>query len=127
MCLTCLVSSAQRDGSGAESERVCLSSEGFGNRMCALESVSDKDFPPDIAACMLYIENALSVRALQEMMSAESGGELRGSSGTGGHKTLLYGHAVQLKHVQSESRGEGYWAMVKVLAGDYGCCKDGIL
>lgn len=26
----------------------------------------------------------------------------KGTSGSGGHKTLLYGHAVQLKHVQSE-------------------------
>ncbi|KAL3078921.1 hypothetical protein niasHS_014703 [Heterodera schachtii] len=101
VCLTCLVSNSQRDGAGAESERVCLSSEGFGNRMCALENVSDRDFPPDIASCMLYIDNALSMRALQEMMNAESG-EIKGSGGTGGHKTLLYGHAVQLKHVQSE-------------------------
>uniref|UniRef100_A0A914H250 Ryanodine receptor n=1 Tax=Globodera rostochiensis TaxID=31243 RepID=A0A914H250_GLORO len=85
VCLTCLVSNNQRDGAGAESER----------------GVSDNDFPPDIASCMLYIDNALSVRALQEMMSADSG-EIKGSGGTGGHKTLLYGHAVQLKHVQSE-------------------------
>lgn len=52
--------------------RVCLCTEGFGNRMCTLENVSDKDIPPDIAMCMLYIDNALSMRALQEMMSADS-------------------------------------------------------
>lgn len=49
---------------------------------------------------MLYIDNALSVRALQEMMSVEK--EMKSTSSGGGHKTLLYGHAVQLKHVQSE-------------------------
>nr|CAD2193319.1 unnamed protein product [Meloidogyne enterolobii] len=118
ICLTCLVTS-QKEGAGGESERVCLATEGFGNRMCTLENVSDRDCPPDISSCSLYIENALSVRALQEMMSAD-GGNIGGnaggatttatnsssndattSKGGGGHKTLLYGHAVQLRHVQS--------------------------
>uniref|UniRef100_A0A0N4ZPH7 Ryanodine receptor 44F n=1 Tax=Parastrongyloides trichosuri TaxID=131310 RepID=A0A0N4ZPH7_PARTI len=98
VALTC-VSSNTKDGAMG-SERVCLSTEGFANRMCVLENVSDKDVPPDISQCMLYIDNALSVRALQEMMSAEN--EVKGTGGSGGHKTLLYGHAVQLKHVQSE-------------------------
>lgn len=31
-----------------------------------------QDVPPDIAMCMLYIDNALSMRALQEMMSADN-------------------------------------------------------
>ncbi|CAB3399073.1 unnamed protein product [Caenorhabditis bovis] len=98
VCLSC-VASHNRDGV-LGSERVCLCTEGFGNRMCTLENVSDRDIPPDIAMCMLYIDNALSMRALQEMMSADS--EHKSASGAGGHKTLLYGHAVQLKHVQSE-------------------------
>ncbi|CAI4225083.1 unnamed protein product [Auanema sp. JU1783] len=98
VCLSC-VASHNRDGV-LGSERVCLCTEGFGNRMCTLENVSDKDIPPDIAMCMLYIDNALSMRALQEMMSSDS--EHTSASGAGGHKTLLYGHAVQLKHVQSE-------------------------
>ncbi|VDM52160.1 unnamed protein product [Angiostrongylus costaricensis] len=98
VCLSC-VASHNRDGV-LGSERVCLCTEGFGNRMCTLENVSDRDTPPDIAMCMLYIDNALSMRALQEMMSADS--EHKSTSGAGGHKTLLYGHAVQLKHVQSE-------------------------
>ncbi|XGW02944.1 hypothetical protein V3C99_014731 [Haemonchus contortus] len=98
VCLSC-IASHNRDGV-LGSERVCLCTEGFGNRMCTLENVSDKDIPPDIAICMLYIDNALSMRALQEMMSADS--EHKSASGAGGHKTLLYGHAVQLKHVQSE-------------------------
>ncbi|EPB70936.1 hypothetical protein ANCCEY_09971 [Ancylostoma ceylanicum] len=98
VCLSC-IASHNRDGV-LGSERVCLCTEGFGNRMCTLENVSDRDIPPDIAICMLYIDNALSMRALQEMMSADS--EHKSASGAGGHKTLLYGHAVQLKHVQSE-------------------------
>ncbi|VDL75397.1 unnamed protein product [Nippostrongylus brasiliensis] len=98
VCLSC-IASHNRDGV-LGSERVCLCTEGFGNRMCTLENVSDRDIPPDIAICMLYIDNALSMRALQEMMEADS--EHKSASGAGGHKTLLYGHAVQLKHVQSE-------------------------
>ncbi|TKR86981.1 hypothetical protein L596_011470 [Steinernema carpocapsae] len=108
VALNC-VSSNAHDGSVA-SERFCLCTEGFGNRMCTLENVSDKDVPADIAMCMLYIDNALSMRALQEMMSADN--EVKGTSGSGGHKTLLYGHAVQLKHVQSEmetNEGEACW------------------
>ncbi|KAK5965079.1 hypothetical protein GCK32_008746 [Trichostrongylus colubriformis] len=70
VCLSC-VASHNRDGV-LGSERVCLCTEGFGNRMCTLENVSDRDIPPDIAMCMLYIDNALSMRALQEMMSADS-------------------------------------------------------
>uniref|UniRef100_A0A915B3X3 Ryanodine receptor n=2 Tax=Parascaris TaxID=6254 RepID=A0A915B3X3_PARUN len=98
VAMNCLASSSREGVLG--SERVCLCTEGFGNRMCLLENVSDRDLPPDIAMCMLYIDNALSMRALQEMMSSDS--ELKGTGSGGGHKTLLYGHAVQLKHVQSE-------------------------
>lgn len=66
---------------------------------------------------MFYTDQALSVRALQEMMRAENPHEqvnflkhhnfnqvnevLFQSGGGGGHRTLLYGHAVQLKHVLS--------------------------
>lgn len=70
--MTC-VSSSTKDGVNA-SARVCMCTEGFGNRMCSLENASVKDVPPDISICMFFIHNALSVRALQEMMSAE--GEL---------------------------------------------------
>ncbi|CAD5230370.1 unnamed protein product [Bursaphelenchus xylophilus] len=98
VALNC-VSSTTKDGVNS-SGRVCMCTEGFGNRMCTLENISGKDVPPDISMCMFFIDNALSVRALQEMMSAE--GEMKASGGGGGHKTLLYGHAVQLKHVQSE-------------------------
>lgn len=85
---------------GANSRLKCNSNSCLQNR------------PPDIASCMFYIDNALSVRALQEMMSCENemvghGGcsellmdtsclQKGASGGGGGHKTLLYGHAVQV-------------------------------
>jgi hypothetical protein len=40
VALTC-IASHPKDGA-VGSERVCLSTEGFGNRMCTLENVSDK-------------------------------------------------------------------------------------
>ena len=51
-------------------ERVCLSAEGFGNRQCFLESIVDKNVPPDLSQCVFVIEQALSVRALQEIISS---------------------------------------------------------
>uniref|UniRef100_A0A1I7RX29 MIR domain-containing protein n=1 Tax=Bursaphelenchus xylophilus TaxID=6326 RepID=A0A1I7RX29_BURXY len=69
VALNC-VSSTTKDGVNS-SGRVCMCTEGFGNRMCTLENISGKDVPPDISMCMFFIDNALSVRALQEMMSAE--------------------------------------------------------
>uniref|UniRef100_A0A915JGV6 MIR domain-containing protein n=1 Tax=Romanomermis culicivorax TaxID=13658 RepID=A0A915JGV6_ROMCU len=80
-------------------ERAALAAEGIGNRLCYLEIVSDKNVPPGIGNCMFYIDQALSVRALREMMSLGHDHEVT----AGGRKTLLYGHAVQLKHVLSES------------------------
>ncbi|KRY59582.1 Ryanodine receptor 44F [Trichinella britovi] len=96
VCLTCLAP-CKESGTGS-AERVSLAAEGFGNRICYLENVSDKNKPPDNATSMFYIDQALSVRALQEMMSSESP-NISGSSST--HRTLLYGHAVQLKHALS--------------------------
>ncbi|KRX28175.1 Ryanodine receptor 44F [Trichinella nelsoni] len=96
VCLTCLAP-CKESGTGS-AERVSLAAEGFGNRICYLEIVSDKNKPPDNATSMFYIDQALSVRALQEMMSSESP-NISGSSST--HRTLLYGHAVQLKHALS--------------------------
>ncbi|XP_055337214.1 ryanodine receptor-like isoform X3 [Paramacrobiotus metropolitanus] len=96
ICLSCTVQTGRDAGTGS-GERVCLAAEGFGNRYCFLETVSDKDRPPDLASCMLVIEQALSVRALQEMVNATS------ESGTqSGHRTLLYGHAVLLRHFNSD-------------------------
>ena len=75
-------------------ERVCLSAEGFGNRNCFLESIADRvntndnlfglrynifywwrvyllqNYPPDLSQCVFLIDQALSVRALQELLTA---------------------------------------------------------
>ncbi|KAK6622641.1 hypothetical protein RUM43_008483 [Polyplax serrata] len=90
VCLSCT----------ATGERVCLAAEGFGNRHCFLENIADKNIPPDLSQCVFVIEQALSVRALQELVTAagtESG------KGTGsGHRTLLYGNAILLRHQNSD-------------------------
>ncbi|XP_068280692.1 ryanodine receptor 1-like, partial [Nyctibius grandis] len=86
---------------GKEQLKLCLSAEGFGNRLCALEPTSNaQNVPPDLAGCCFVLEQSLSVRALQEMLatSAEGGPE---SSQGGGHRTLLYGHAILLRHSHS--------------------------
>ncbi|XP_064602338.1 ryanodine receptor 2-like [Liolophura sinensis] len=93
VCMTC-VASLTRDSV----ERVCLAAEGFGNRMCFLENVSSKDVPPDTSVCVFVLEQALSVRALQEMVTSTSQDSTATQSG---HRTLLYGHAVLLKHLHS--------------------------
>lgn len=77
--MTCIHS----DGMGG-TERVSLSAEGFGSRICSVEGVSDRvitrkmsvflyisslqNFPPDMSICSFFIHQALSIRALQEMM-----------------------------------------------------------
>jgi len=88
----------------ATGNQVCLAAEGFGNRHCFLENIADKNLPPEMSSCVFVIEQALSVRALQEMVTAEASGdneEEKKSSGGGGHRTLLYGHAVLLRHGHS--------------------------
>lgn len=60
VCLSCT----------ATGERVCLAAEGFGNRHCFLENIADKNIPPDLSQCVFVIEQALSVRALQELVTA---------------------------------------------------------
>ncbi|XP_057252597.1 ryanodine receptor 1-like, partial [Pezoporus wallicus] len=81
--------------------KLCLAAEGFGNRLCGLEPTSNAQaVPPDLAICCFVLEQSLSVRALQEMLatSAQPGAE---SSQGGGHRTLLYGHAILLRHSHS--------------------------
>ncbi|XP_061561261.1 ryanodine receptor 2 isoform X2 [Phycodurus eques] len=84
-----------------EQQKLCLAAEGFGNRLCFLESISNsKNVPPDLSICTFVVEQSLSVRALQEMLAsteAKTGGTIQG----GGHRTLLYGHAVLLRHSYS--------------------------
>ncbi|KGL80765.1 Ryanodine receptor 2, partial [Tinamus guttatus] len=73
--------------------------------------------PPDLSICTFVLEQSLSVRALQEMLAnteekAEGGLILfQGptmsflfvfqSAQGGGHRTLLYGHAILLRHSYS--------------------------
>ncbi|XP_069116591.1 ryanodine receptor-like isoform X2 [Argopecten irradians] len=94
VCLSCVTSSRE----SSTTERVCLAAEGFGNRTCFLENVSSKDTPPDISVCAFVLEQALSVRALQEMVGQSSQDSTTAQSG---HRTLLYGHAVLLRHLHS--------------------------
>uniref|UniRef100_A0A674D9Z6 Ryanodine receptor 1 n=1 Tax=Salmo trutta TaxID=8032 RepID=A0A674D9Z6_SALTR len=90
-----------------EQIKLCLSCEGFGNRLCFLETTSNaQNVPPDLAICCFILEQSLSVRALQEMLANTT--ELneavdldKWSSQGGGHRTLLYGHAILLKHTHS--------------------------
>ncbi|XP_071161899.1 ryanodine receptor-like [Mytilus edulis] len=103
VCLSCVTSS--RDSS--TTDRVCLAAEGFGSRMCCLENVSCRDVPPDLSVCSFVLEQALSVRALQEMVTSSSQDSTEErpaqklSAAQSGHRTLLYGHAVLLRHLHS--------------------------
>ncbi|XP_046891412.1 ryanodine receptor 1b isoform X3 [Hypomesus transpacificus] len=83
-----------------EQIKLCLSCEGFGNRLCFLETTSNaQNVPPDLAICAFILEQSLSVRALQEMLANTV--EMNESSQGGGHRTLLYGHAILLRHYHS--------------------------
>ncbi|XP_073986803.1 ryanodine receptor isoform X3 [Rhodnius prolixus] len=90
VCLSCT----------ATGERVCLAAEGFGNRHCFLENIADKNIPPDLSTCVFVIEQALSVRALQELVTAAGTEEGKGTGS--GHRTLLYGNAILLRHQNSD-------------------------
>ena len=123
-----------------------LSAEGFGQRKCHLETVTDENGRmPDMAMCAFVLKQALSLRALKEslardekrlnkedkkpqpvadtqdkLLDNDNGTENKDdkpdkdepeaketdiddpvNSGVGGHRTLLYGHAVRLQHNQS--------------------------
>ncbi|KAM3591914.1 uncharacterized protein V6R79_009433 [Siganus canaliculatus] len=91
-----------------EQQKLCLAAEGFGNRLCFLESISNsKNVPPDLSICTFVLEQSLSVRALQEMLAnteekAEGHVDVEIWTGQGGgHRTLLYGHAILLRHSYS--------------------------
>ncbi|XP_037829496.1 ryanodine receptor 2 [Kryptolebias marmoratus] len=84
-----------------EQQKLCLAAEGFGNRLCFLESISNsKNVPPDLSICTFVLEQSLSVRALQEML-ANTEEKSEGTAQGSGHRTLLYGHAVLLRHSYS--------------------------
>ncbi|XP_076856683.1 ryanodine receptor 2 isoform X3 [Brachyhypopomus gauderio] len=96
-----------------EQQKLCLAAEGFGNRLCFLESTSNsKNVPPDLSICTFVLEQSLSVRALQEMLAnteektegqvdVEEWKFMMKTAQGGGHRTLLYGHAVLLRHSYS--------------------------
>uniref|UniRef100_A0AAZ3SMM1 Ryanodine receptor 3 n=1 Tax=Oncorhynchus tshawytscha TaxID=74940 RepID=A0AAZ3SMM1_ONCTS len=85
-----------------ENRKFCLSVEGLGNRLCFLEPTSEAKYvPPDLCICCFILEQSLSVRALQEMLAHtvpnNEGVSIAAAQG-GGHRTLLYGHAILLRH-----------------------------
>ncbi|XP_046872563.1 ryanodine receptor 3 [Hypomesus transpacificus] len=81
-----------------ENRKFCLTAEGLGNRLCYLEPTSEAKYvPPDLCICNFVLEQSLSVRALQEML-AKTGPNSEGAAQGGGHRTLLYGHAILLRH-----------------------------
>ncbi|XP_074541847.1 ryanodine receptor 3 isoform X13 [Halichoeres trimaculatus] len=81
-----------------EHRKFCLAAEGLGNRLCYLEPTSEAKYvPPDLCICSFVLEQSLSVRALQEML-ANTGQNSEGAGQGGGHRTLLYGHAILLRH-----------------------------
>nr|XP_009293049.1 ryanodine receptor 3 isoform X2 [Danio rerio] len=86
-----------------ENRKFCLSAEGLGNRLCYLEPTSEAKYvPPDLCICNFVLEQSLSVRALQEMLAGQSGegnpDHEQWAAQGGGHRTLLYGHAILLRH-----------------------------
>uniref|UniRef100_A0A8C3VH37 Ryanodine receptor 3 n=1 Tax=Catharus ustulatus TaxID=91951 RepID=A0A8C3VH37_CATUS len=86
-----------------EQRKFCLAAEGLGNRLCFLEPTSEAKYvPPDLCVCNFVLEQSLSVRALQEMLASTGENASEGVTQGGGHRTLLYGHAILLRHSFSE-------------------------
>uniref|UniRef100_A0A8C0F5J6 Ryanodine receptor 3 n=1 Tax=Bubo bubo TaxID=30461 RepID=A0A8C0F5J6_BUBBB len=89
-----------------EQRKFCLAAEGLGNRLCFLEPTSEAKYvPPDLCICNFVLEQSLSVRALQEMLANTGDNNIKFlnmDSQGGGHRTLLYGHAILLRHSFSE-------------------------
>ncbi|XP_052009298.1 ryanodine receptor 2 [Xyrauchen texanus] len=88
--------------SGPHLQKLCLAAEGFGDRLCFLESTSNsKNVPADLSVCVFVLDQCLSVRALQEMLGNHE--DLwAGSLEAGGRRTLLYGQAVLFRHAYSD-------------------------
>ncbi|XP_062257090.1 ryanodine receptor 2 [Platichthys flesus] len=84
-----------------EHVKLCLAAEGFGSRLCRLESTSNcKNVPPDLSVCGFVLAQCLSVRALQEMLAHSKHSAAEVGAG-GNHRTLLYGQAVLFLHFYS--------------------------
>ncbi|XP_072031407.1 LOW QUALITY PROTEIN: ryanodine receptor 2-like [Amphiura filiformis] len=93
-----LVCSAQTKSKEGPTKHMLLAAEGFGSRLCFLEVSKSQHIPINLQSCVFILEQALSVRALQEMVVADT---VEGQ-GQGGHRTLLYGHAILLRHALSD-------------------------
>uniref|UniRef100_A0A8B9LM49 Ryanodine receptor 2b (cardiac) n=1 Tax=Astyanax mexicanus TaxID=7994 RepID=A0A8B9LM49_ASTMX len=51
-------------------QKLCLAVEGFGCRLCFLESTSNsKNVPADLSRCVFVLDRCVSVRALQQMIA----------------------------------------------------------
>ncbi|KAL7671399.1 hypothetical protein ACOME3_006297 [Neoechinorhynchus agilis] len=101
ICLNCVPSAGGH-------KRMALRAMAFGNRMCFLEDISGDVVCPDIASCVYVVEQAISIRALQERFnqsakSTQATSVQKNSSKGSTHsfRTLLYGHAVLLRHYPS--------------------------
>uniref|UniRef100_A0A3P8UZE3 Inositol 1,4,5-trisphosphate/ryanodine receptor domain-containing protein n=1 Tax=Cynoglossus semilaevis TaxID=244447 RepID=A0A3P8UZE3_CYNSE len=82
-----------------EHVKFCLAAEGFGSKLCRLESTSNrKNVPPDLSICGFILSQCLSVRALQETLAHT---EHLATGAGGNHRTLLYGQAVLFLHSYS--------------------------
>uniref|UniRef100_A0A3B3RB91 Ryanodine receptor 2 n=1 Tax=Paramormyrops kingsleyae TaxID=1676925 RepID=A0A3B3RB91_9TELE len=73
-----------------EQQKLCLAAEGFGNRLCFLESTSNSKVRLSPTKFTLPL---LQVYLPARIFSQTAQG--------GGHRTLLYGHAVLLRHSYS--------------------------
>ncbi|KAI5618783.1 ryanodine receptor 2 isoform X1 [Silurus asotus] len=56
--------------------------------------------PADLSLCVFMLDRCVSVRALQEMLTNHEDPHA-GSAETAGHRTLLYGQALLLRHTHS--------------------------
>ncbi|EDV29875.1 uncharacterized protein TRIADDRAFT_52741 [Trichoplax adhaerens] len=79
--------------------RAILAAVGFGSRLCHLEHWINTERLPNMSLCVFILEQAMSVRALQERVVATT--SVTGSGSQAGRRTLLYGHAVLLRHTSS--------------------------
>uniref|UniRef100_A0AAR2IQQ6 Ryanodine receptor 2b (cardiac) n=1 Tax=Pygocentrus nattereri TaxID=42514 RepID=A0AAR2IQQ6_PYGNA len=83
-------------------QKLCLAADGFGCRLCFLESTSNsKNVPADLSLCVFVLDRCVSVRALQEMLANHEDLQA-GSSEAAGCRTLLYGQALLLRHSYSD-------------------------
>ena len=61
------------------SRRMALAAEAFGNKMCFLEDISAENVTPDLPSCLFVLEQALSVRALQEVVNSTNNSSVSSS------------------------------------------------